>query len=356
MHIAHIHTNREWGGGEHQVLHLLGGLRDNGDTVTLICEAGGPLAAEAAKVGIAAEPPAPARDIARLVKARAVDLIHVHDSAGTSLGGKAGRLARVPVVLTRRVASPLRRNAMSRRKYSPRRLAAVIAISETVKEVFLQSGYPEARLFVVPSGLDFDALEAVEPDDAFRDASSYLVMGVGKLSVKKNWRMLVDVAAAERDAGGDVRWVIAGDGPERQRLEARIADLKLDGRVLLAGFRQDALALLKAADLLFFPSVREGASVTVRQAMALGVPVVAVDAAGTRESLAGHGRLVNADDIGTAARAVLQLLNDAVARQAMAVAAQASARARFSIEDTIRGTRAVYEQILGDSAGGVHPR
>jgi glycosyltransferase involved in cell wall biosynthesis len=285
-----------------------------------------------------------------LLRRWAPDLIHVHDSLGTEIGGAAGIALGKPVVLTRRVASPLRRNRRSRRKYSPDRLAAIVAISETVKAVVAEAGYPPERIFVAPTGLDLDALDRVETGATWRDrfGDGPLAVGVGKLSRKKNWELLVRTARESAPVAGEpIRWVVAGEGPERRRLERLAARLGVADRVHFAGFMRDATSLLKAADLLFFPSLMEGASVTVRNSMALGVPVVAVNAAGTAESLAGCGWLIGPEDAAAAAAAVRDVLTDRREREARCARARDVALSRYGMDRMVDGTIAAYRRALG---------
>ena len=352
LRIAHLNTNGDWGGGENQVLRLVQGLTARGVDNRLFAKAEGALWTRAAAAGVALEPvpgfPAAWRLGRRLSRA-GVTLIHAHDSRAAALGGVVGRRMGIPVVLSRRVASPLRNNVWSRRKYAPRRLAAVIAISRTVGDVFAASGYPSDRIYLAPSGLDLEALDHVSPDPIFRAGfrRPFLVGGVGKLSTKKNWSLLIRVAARlAADGGPDVDWVLVGDGPERTRLEALAADLGVADRVHFLGFREDALTVLKTLDLLFFTSLMEGASVTVREAMALGVPVVAVDAPGTMESLDGNGWGVRANDLEGAAAVIRRVLSDRTERITMADRAVRSARQRFSLERTVSDTLAAYENVL----------
>ena len=163
MNVCHIHTGIESGeaGSTRGSAGRAGAAGRGGDAVR---ERARRALARAAAIGIAVRP-VPSRWLHTLrlpwvlgrwrwVAAAAPDLIHAHDSRATSLAIGAGRRLGVPVVSPRRVASPLRRNARSARKYSARSLAAVIAISDTVRDVFGQSGYPEDRIHVVPSGLE----------------------------------------------------------------------------------------------------------------------------------------------------------------------------------------------------------
>jgi glycosyltransferase involved in cell wall biosynthesis len=157
---------------------------------------------------------------------------------------------------------------------------------------------------------------------------------------------MINVAHAAKAAGMNITWVLAGEGRERTKLEVAIERLGLHDRVHLLGFRSDGTRVLKSLDLLFFPSQMEGASVTVREAMALEKPVIAVDTPGSVESLDGHGWVVKD---GSPAQAVSHLQEIASGgdrvREKIAGARQ-SALERFSMEGTVDGTIRVYEAVL----------
>ncbi len=353
--ILHLHTNRGWGGGEYQVLHLLEGLVDEGVAASLRAREGGLLLARATERGLPALPlvgpwrlPLGEIPLARILARSGVSLLHCHDSRALSLGHRLKRRLRVPLVLSRRVASPLRSNLVSRRKYSAERIDAVIAVCETVKDVLCDGGFPADRVFVAQSGLDLTALGTNDRTSPVRRLEGRpLVAGIGKLAPKKNWPLLIRTAAALQRSGLVVDWVLIGDGPERRTLESAAREAGVEARVRFLGHQPDAERILRECDLLFFPSIREGAAVTVRQAMALGIPVVAVNAPGTAETLDGHGWLVGHDDADGAATAVREVLGNAERREAVTGAARDSARSRFAIERTVEETIRVYRAVLG---------
>jgi glycosyltransferase involved in cell wall biosynthesis len=213
--------------------------------------------------------------------------------------------------------------------------------------VFCRGGFPEDRVFVVPSGLDLAALDQLVRHESFRRdyGGSFLIAGIGKLAPKKNWPLLIRTAASVAAEGLEAHWLLIGDGPDRAGLQAMAREAGVSSRVHFLGFREDATQILKNSDLLFFPSRREGAAGTVRQAMVLGVPVVAADSAGTLETLDGHGWTVAPDDVAGATRAVVQALTDADRRETVSRNARASARARFGFDRTLRGTLDVYASV-----------
>jgi glycosyltransferase involved in cell wall biosynthesis len=354
--IGHLHTGRDWGGGEHQVAQLLRAMVRAGVPATLWARRGGLLGSRLLAEGLPVRTlsglwrvPLGDLGLSRQLASAGVTLLHCHDSRALSLGIRLRRRLGVPLVLSRRIASPLRANPISRAKYSPRHVAAVVAVSETARDVFCRDGFPRDRVFVVPSGLDLAELDQLTPDNVFRQTlpGRYVVAGIGKLAPKKNWPLLIQAARAMQGTGLDVTWLLIGDGPERRTLETLARDLGVTERVHFLGFRADATRLLKSCDLLFFPSTREGAPGTVRQAMALGIPVVAADAAGTVESLGGHGWIVGADDVAGAVRAVTEALTDTARREAVTRAARVSARERFAFERTLGGTLEVYASLMG---------
>jgi len=351
MRVLHISTNLEWGGGENQILALVRWLRKAGVDVILAAPPSGALYRKAEEMGdgLFELPSIRTGPVVALLKQLQPDLVHVHDSPGVRTGGRAGRKLGIPVVLSRRVASPLRQNLFSQRKYRDLYFAAVLAVSETVGRVFVNtSRYPAERVRVVPDGVDVETLDALEADPALREGlgGGYLAGGIGKLAPKKNWPFLLETAAELKHRSLPVRWVIAGDGPDRGKLESMIAELDLAETVRLLGFRSDALRILKSLDLLFSPSLLEGASVSVREAMVIGTPAVIVDTPGTMESLDGHGWVVSAGDAGQAADAITEALTDNDKRRTMVAGARISAVARFSFDITLQKTLEAYREVL----------
>ena len=125
-----------------------------------------------------------------------------------------------------------------------------------------------------------------------------------------------------------------------------IEKLGLRDRVHLLGFRSDGARVLKSLDLLFFPSQMEGASVTIREAMALGKPVITMNTPGSVESLDGHGWVVEDGSPDQAVGHLQEIASGGDRVQEKIARARQSARARFSIEGTVDGTIQVYEAVL----------
>jgi glycosyltransferase involved in cell wall biosynthesis len=346
-----LNTNTEWGGGEYQVLNLLDGLQRRGVPVRLLAHPDGVLLRRAQGKGLNAEalPEGCSRcALRRILDACGATLLHAHDSGALSLAAGVRRNCGIPVVVSRRVASPLRRNLWSRWKCGRHNVTAFLAISETVKRVLVRSGVDPDRIEVVPSGVDVPALDAVTADPLLKQAHGNrpLVCGIGKLSRKKNWEQWVRVAGCLSRRGRDLHWLLAGDGPEQAALSALAREEGVESRIHFLGFRSDADRILKSCDALLFPSLMEGASVTVRQAMVLGTPVVAVDAEGTAESLAGYGWLIRPGDVEAGARALEEILDRPDTARQKTQLAREHARSHYSLDATVGGTLRAYERLL----------
>lgn len=358
--IAHLQTNAEWGGGENQVLQLLPVLRKKGINAVLWARADGILYERALQASCPVHPlsrgvtrtliPAGISKLCRELKAAGVVLLHVHDSEGLDLGIRIRQRTGLPLVYNRRIASPIRSGWLSQRKYAADQIDAVIAISETVRRAMTTScRYPVKQVYIAPTGVDAASLQAVLPDENWRrsQGGQFVAGGLGRLATKKNWAFLVRTAAACRSALPDLRWVVAGEGPEHAALVRLSQALGVEDIVQFIGFHSEGARILKSLDLLFFPSLREGASVTIREAMLMGVPVAAMNADGSMESLGGHGWVLEPDNVDMAVAAVRAIIEDPVGRKTVVEAARKFAQCRFSFERTAADTLAVYEQVLG---------
>jgi glycosyltransferase involved in cell wall biosynthesis len=239
-------------------------------------------------------------------------ILHAHDSHALTVALVARALAgraqpRPLVVATRRVDFPVRRGS------GWHRADHVIAVSDAVRRVLTAGGVPDARVSVVPDGIDPDEVRrgAQRPLDIRArlglPAAAPLAVNVAALVPHKDQATLVRAAAAARDLRPDLHWIIAGAGELHDALRRTIAALGVGDRVHLAGYIEEADALIGAADVLVMSSREEGLGSVVLHALALGTPVVATRAGGLPEMLPPDA-LVPVGDADALARAVVATL------------------------------------------------
>lgn len=289
-----------------------------------------------------------------------VELVHAHlgeDVAVLPIALAASRRHRVPLVVT--VHSSVRhtlaavdvRTRFLIRVGGPiessvsRRADAVIALTERLASLLVEAGVDAARVTVVPSGVE-RALFAGPHEDPFPGVHGRRVVFVGRVSRQKGVETLVEAAA--RLETPDARVLIVGDGPDRERVAARVAELNLDGRVRLVGFvpHERVPAVLAHADVLVLPSVYEELGSVLVEAMHAGVPIVASRVGGIPDAVGDDAALlVPPREPGALARSVDRVLGDRALAERLAEAGGRRARG-FDWDELAGRVLAVYETVL----------
>lgn len=304
----------------------------------------------------------PAR-LLRLVRYCRANRVRVIQGLRTdALAALVARAAGVPVALgAQRNTRALQLDGLSRsfRRGAERLLTGVIANSRAAAEYrHASSGFPRDRIYVVPNGLDLAYFDGFSPLSRAEllpqvppDAPLLMILGRLELAMKGHG-VLLEALAHPALAGAHL--VVVGDGPDRPRLEALIAQHGLQERVHLLGHRDDAPAVLPVADLVIVPSLRNESSPNVLlEAWAARKPVVASRVAGIPELLRDgeYGLLVPPGDAGALASAARALLDDPQQRHRLGVQGRRAVEERFSADVMAAATMALYERLLAAPAG-----
>lgn len=213
---------------------------------------------------------------------------------------------------------------------------------------------PASRIELICNGIDtarFAPGDSPEiPGLPPRDGQTHVIGTIGRLDPVKGYDGLLTALARLLDLKGDlpVHLIIVGEGPERDRLAARVQELGLEDRVTLTGQRDDVEALLKYFDVYVCSSIAEGIALTVLEAMATGLPVIATAVGGNPELVIDGetGRLVEAAQPDALADALARLLADPGCAQAMGQAARLRVEEGFSVTTMVAGYRALYDALL----------
>jgi glycosyltransferase involved in cell wall biosynthesis len=179
------------------------------------------------------------------------------------------------------------------------------------------------------------------------DDDTPLVGNVANLRPHKGHRFLLAATAIVRRTIPDVKLVLVGQGPQLAAIRKQIEHLDLDRSVVMTGFRDDAQRLTSAFDVFALPSVHEGLSIALIEALALGKPVVACRAGGVPEVMrhGEHGLLVDPGDVEGLARGITALLRDPALRAQFGQAGVRRAAA-FDIRHAVARMEKVYEELL----------
>ena len=219
--------------------------------------------------------------------------------------------------------------------------------------------FPPDKVHVVRNGVD---CERFSPDPQARTkvrqslglASDTPLIGiVAALRSEKNHAMLLRAAADLRPRCPEAHWIIIGDGPERAAIEAMVDKWGLADRVHLLGTRHDTPALVAALDVFTLCSLNEASPVSILEALACGVPVIATDVGSIKESVISGktGWLVRSGDVKAMVGSVQKLLSDPPARAAMGAAGRELVRHTGSLESMVHGYSQLARQLYGRHTG-----
>jgi len=364
MKVMHVEAGRHLYGGARQLAYLLEGLERRGIGCVLVCPAGSAIGAETRQwVSRVHEVPMGGdldlgliRRLRRLIRSERPDLLHLHSRRGADLlGGIAGRLEGVPVVLSRRVDNPEARWLVSL-KY--RLYDRVITISEGIRRVLLREGVAPDKLVCVRSAVGPEGYRSRCEREAFRREfelpdDTILLGVVAQLIPRKGHRFLLQALPGLLAVFPGLRTIFFGQGPIEARLRQQAGELGLDGRVIFAGFRSDLPRLLPCLDLLVHPALMEGLGIALLQAAGAGLPIVASNAGGMPEAVRDglNGLLVPPGDVPALTAAIRRLLADPGQMRQMGRAGRELVEGEFSIDRMVEGNLRVYRELLGAGHG-----
>ena len=179
----------------------------------------------------------------------------------------------------------------------------------------------------------------------------FVLLSVGEMTVNKNHRLALQALALLRDK--PIRYVLVGRGEQMENLQALARELEISNRVIFTGYRSDVPELYPAADAFFFPSIREGLSVALMEAMASGLPSIVGKIRGNTDLIDDgvEGVYMPLTPEG-AAEAIEKLYDDPELRSRLGEAAREKVR-RFSAPEVQERMREIYRDTLGAGDWGL---
>ncbi len=223
----------------------------------------------------------------------------------------------------------------------------VIAVSRGLYREFTANGIPEARLHLIPNGIDLDRFDRVNVDLAFPQASPAPIVGtIGRLVEQKGPDVFIAAAARIAQQRSDVEFQITGEGPLREALAQQIAALGLTDRIHLLGNRSDVPELLRQFAVFVSSSRWEGMPYALLEALAARCPVVATRVLGSEELIqdGSTGLLVPPNNPIALSDAILRLLNDRALAQRLAEAGRNLVKQEYNQTATAQQIAQVYQR------------
>jgi glycosyltransferase involved in cell wall biosynthesis len=224
-----------------------------------------------------------------------------------------------------------------------RRCDHLIGNTRDIVTYLVRAGWPEDRAHYLPNFVPEMTAPAIDRASLKTPGAAPLALALGRLHENKGFDVLLEAVAR---APGLFLW-LAGEGPLRAALEAQAARLEIASRVRFLGWREDAGALLAAADMLVCPSRHEPLGNVVIEAWAAGRPVVAAASAGPAALIRDGetGLLVPLEDADALAQAMTRLAQDGTLRSQLAAAGRAAHAAEYSEATVVAQYRRFFERV-----------
>jgi len=360
--ILHTEASKGWGGQEIRIFQESLSFTELGYKVLIACQEGSTLAERAKRAGlpvyiIRMEYPTALLTISkllRIIKKEKVSIIHTHSSKDSWLAGIAGRIARVPVVRSRHLTTPVGQGYLSTFVY--RHLSDIIITSGThIKEVLMgRNKINPEKIVSIPAGVDVKRFDINIKGEKIRTEfglnDSYPI--VGTVAILRHWkghRYLLDAVPKVIAILPEAKFFIVGDGPQWNNLHQQTHTLGIEKYVIMPGFRDDIPEIIAALDIFILPSIAsEATSQVIPQALAMGKPVIATDAGGLSEIIEDNvtGLLIPPKDPDAIANAIVRIARDKERAKETAMRGREKILKDYTFQRMIERTAEVYDYVF----------
>ena len=360
--VCHLVSGDLWAGAEVMDYCLLKGLKAFPDVdLSAIVLNHGRFADEVRKLGIPVNVvdetrlrfPQILRRVREILQAAGPNVVHSHWYKANLLVYLASRRGQTISLVSTQHGMPeffgrrvdIKYSALHRFNFFvlSRYFQGTVAVSNEVRRALTERhGFDESRTFVIYNGTE--PCDGALPD---RSGGRFTIGSSGRFFPVKDFPLMVEIAReiAKYEAG--IRFELAGTGPEKERIAEMVRLHGLDRTFLLRGFLSEVSGFYRGLDLYLNTSRHEGIPMSVLEAMAHGLPVVAPDVGGLKEILDDgvHGFLVKGRDPRSFAERCMLLYRDDALRQRMGLAAKARIETVFSNDRMARDYHELYRNI-----------
>lgn len=365
LRILHLTFNMDIGGTEQVISQLVTHLDANQFQCTILCIDGevGRLGAQLAEQGLAvsAMKRRPGldwnlvRSLRDWIRTENIQLVHCHQYTPYTYGWFATRFLGVPLVFTehgRFHPDRYRTKAALINPLMALTTQAITAISRATKLALRRYEFiPGFKVRVIYNGIEGLTSDRNEQDQLRRqlgvEPGRPIVGTVARLDKVKNQSMMIRAFRALKSRHSRACLLLVGDGPERAALERQVRELGLESDVFFTGFIVRPKAYLALMDVFLLSSFTEGTSMTLLEAMSLGIPAVVTGVGGNPEICVDGrtGRVVGNDDEVGFANAMDALLSDPDERRRMGRNAMDRFEREYSVERMVDCFAGLYQSV-----------
>ena len=282
-------------------------------------------------------------------KQEKIDILHCHLFQANILGSFLGRLADLPVIIC---TLHMFENKRMRRLFNclaGKFADAWVAIAFSLKKhLEIENHISENKVYVIRNCIELNKESVKEKIPEEISKLSKPIIGThARLHPRKGLDILIYAFKEVVKYFPDSHLIIVGEGPEKPRLEKLIKDLKLEGKVLLAGYQSQPERWLRCFDIYILSSFQEGLPISLLEAMSLGRPVVASEIEAVKEVIqpGKNGITFPAGNIKALARAIIELLNNPGLAESLGKEAQKTIEREYSLSRMVEEYQKLYLEL-----------
>ncbi len=285
------------------------------------------------------------RTLARMLRDEGINVVHTHNTYAHFFGSAAAKLAGIRAVINTQHGRGCGDHWKDRLLFriANRFASRIVGVSEDATRLCrLQDSKSAAKMCCIWNGIDLGRFAFAGPVD------QPVAVSVARLSPEKDFPTLLKAVAIVLRSVPDFRLRIVGEGSERPRMEHLIRELQIENHVTLVGASDDVPSELKRAGFYVASSRKEGVSLTLLEAMAVGLPVVTTSVGGNPEVVEDGvtGRLVPPGDPNELARAIVRMCDEQANWLSMGRAGRRRVEANFDITRMIEAYEDLYREAL----------
>jgi glycosyltransferase involved in cell wall biosynthesis len=293
--------------------------------------------------------------LARLVKRLDIDIVHAHEVKSDVITYLASKIHRVPIMTT--LHGWIANNARQRlfmaldRRIIPA-FDCVIVVSDQIRDALRAQGVPGDNMRLLHNAIVVEKYRRTGQRGFLaglvgRPLHGPIIASIGRISPEKGHADLIDALGIAASRGHRVTTVLAGDGPDRQKIAEKIRAMGLEEWVHLPGYVSQPERVLEEADLVVLPSHTEGLPNAALEAMVMGVPLLATRVGGTPEVVTDGetGRLVNPRSPEALAGGIIDFLTDPAPWKRMAAQAREVVERQFNFRTRTRTLETIYAEL-----------
>jgi glycosyltransferase involved in cell wall biosynthesis len=304
--------------------------------------------------------------LSKIIKENKIEIVHGQGARAEFYARLANRLAGSAKYIST-IAMPVDGfdvGSLRKKSYrlfdsqSERFVDRFLVVSDMLKNMMINGhGIRPENVVRIYNGIELDHYSPINKDsqrnkiidESGLDQNTILIGAIGRLVWQKGFEYLIESIPLTVKDLPNLRILLIGDGPLRERLGALAERLDVTSNVIFAGFRSDIKEILSSIDILVIPSLLEGFPVITLEGMAMAKPIIATNIDGIKEQIIDgkSGILIPPRDPNAIANAIIKLTNNKNLAENIGLAARKRVEEEFTVGKMVAETEKVYSSVLG---------